>query len=420
MKSSELFKLRGVVQHYDWGGFDFIPKLLGRSHPSEKPCAELWMGSHANGPALVQSREELIPLSELVARAPGEILGESVASQFQNRLPYLFKVLDARKMLSIQAHPTLGQAAAGFDAEENAGVPLNAPTRNYKDRNHKPEVHVALTDFWMLHGFRPLEEIADTLETMVELRPLMPNFRERLMTAGSDPAIRALLLRMLYERVMTMPQNEVDQLLNPLLRRLKKQPTADKDAPDFWAVRAAREFPLPDGHLDRGIISIYLLNLVRLKPGEATYQPAGTLHAYLEGVNVELMANSDNVLRGGLTPKHVDVSELMRILCFNDSKAEIISGRAVSDLEKIFPTPAVEFNLSRIEIVGKQTYCSGDHIGPDILIVLNGKVSVNSQNNSLLLKAGEILFVPQPVCYTLAAGNEPTVVFKASIPPEKQ
>ena len=148
------------------------------------------MGSHANGPALVQNGEELIPLPDLIASAPKEILGESAAVRFENRLPYLFKVLDARKMLSIQAHPTLEQATAGFDAEEKAGVPITAPNRNYKDRNHKPEVHVAVTDFWMLHGFRPLEEIADTLETVVELRPLMPDFRERLMTAGSDPASR--------------------------------------------------------------------------------------------------------------------------------------------------------------------------------------------------------------------------------------
>ena len=419
MKSSGLLKLQGVVQHYDWGGFDFILKLLGQSHPSGKPCAELWMGSHANGPARVQSGERLIPLPDLIASAPKEILGESVADRFENRLPYLFKVLDARKMLSIQAHPTLEQAAAGFQAEEDARVPITAPTRNYKDRNHKPEVHVALTDFWMLHGFRPLEEIADTLETVVELRPLMPDFRERLITAGSDPAMRAMLLRGLYERIMTMPQDGVDQLLNPLLRRLNKQPTADKDNPDFWAARAAREFPLPDGHLDRGIFSIYLLNLVRLKPGEATYQPAGTLHAYLEGVNVELMANSDNVLRGGLTPKNIDVPELLRVLNFSDGKAEIIRGKNASAVERIFPTPAAEFELSRIQLGNKQDFLSGIRNGPDILIVLDGTVMARSGTDSLQLKVGEIMLAPQTTSYALETTGESAVVFKASTPPEK-
>jgi len=420
MKSDRLFKLQGVVQHYDWGGFDFIPKLLGQSHPSGRPCAELWMGSHANGPALVLNGEYLFPLPDLIASAPREILGESVAARFENCLPYLFKVLDARKMLSIQAHPTLGQAAAGFAAEEKAGVPLNAATRNYKDRNHKPEVHVALTDFWMLHGFRPLEDIADSLETVVELRPLMPDFRERLKIAGNDPAMRALLLRMLYERVMTMPQDQVDQLLNPLLRRLKKQPTADKDDPDFWAARAAREFPLPDGHRDRGIFSIYLLNLVRLKPGEATYQSAGTLHAYLEGVNVELMANSDNVLRGGLTPKNIDVPELLRVLNFSDGKPEIIHGKSASAVETIFPTPAAEFQLSRIQLGDKQSFRSGTRNGPDFLIVLNGAVTARCGNDSLHLKSGEIMLAPQSTSYALETTGESALVFKASIPPSIQ
>jgi len=420
MNSSRLFKLQGVVQHYDWGGFDFIPKLLGRSHPSPKPCAELWMGSHGNGPSLVQNGEYLFPLPDLIASAPEEILGKSVATRFQNRLPYLFKVLDARKMLSIQAHPTLGQAAAGFEAEEKAGVPITAPTRNYKDRNHKPEVHVALTDFWMLHGFRPLEEIADTLDGVVELCPLMSDFRERLLTAGSDSAMRAMLLRGLYERIMTMPQDEVDQLLNPLLRRLKKRPTADKDVPDFWAARAAREFPLPDGHRDRGIFSIYLLNLVRLKPGEATYQSAGTLHAYLEGVNVELMANSDNVLRGGLTPKNIDVPELLRVLNFNDGKAEIIQSRVVSEMETVFPTPAAEFELSRIQLGDRQSFRSGIRNGPDILIVLSGTVTARCENESLQLKAGEIMLAPQTTSYTLETTGKSVVVFKASIPSTSQ
>jgi mannose-6-phosphate isomerase len=420
MNSTRLFKLRGVVQHYDWGGFDFIPKLLGHSHPSTAPCAELWMGSHANGPSLVQTETGWASLPELIAHGPRGILGEAVAARFNDRLPYLLKVLDARKMLSIQAHPTLGQAAAGFAAEEQAKLAIHAPTRNYKDRNHKPEVHVALTDFWMLHGFRPLEEIASTLETLVELHPLMPDFRSRLQSAGNDVAMRMNLLRALYEIVMTLPQVAVDRMLNSLVRRLKSQPTADKDHPDFWAARAAREFPLPDEHRDRGIISIYLLNLVHLKPGEATYQPAGTLHAYLEGVNVELMANSDNVLRGGLTPKHVDVPELLRILRFSDGPAEIIPGRKISVGEIVYPTRAAEFELSRIELTNRQSYQSRKRMGPDILVVVNGQATAHTRNQSLSLKAGESFLAPPAVYYTIEAASDPVVVFRASTPSEEQ
>ncbi|TWU39593.1 mannose-6-phosphate isomerase, class I [Novipirellula artificiosorum] len=414
MKPLGLLKIRGVVQHYDWGGFDFIPHLLGQPELSAKPCAELWMGSHANGPSVVQIDDATLPLPELIARSPRQVLGERVAERFANRLPYLFKVLDARKMLSIQAHPSLSQAAEGFEKEELAGVSITSPNRNYKDRNHKPEVHVALTDFWMLHGFRPLEEIADTLDSVPELQVLMPDFREQLVAAGDDPEARAALLRTLYEQTMTMPQSEVDRILDPLLQRLDH--VSDKDDPNFWAARAAREFPLPDGHRDRGIFSIYLLNLVRLKPGEATYQPAGTLHAYLEGVNVELMANSDNVMRGGLTPKHVDVAELMSVLCFNDGSAEKLRGQSVSDLETTFPTPAEEFELSRIELAGHQAYHSGVRNGPEILIVMKGSLSALSGDQSLQLKAGEILLAPQTLSYTLDAGAEPTVLFKASTP----
>ena len=268
----------------------------------------------------------------------------------------------------------------------------------------------------MLHGFQPLEEIADMLETVVELRPLMTDFRERLIMTGSNPAMRAMLLRGLYERIMTMPQDGVDQLLNPLLRRFKKQPTADKDGPDFWAARAAREFPLPNGHLDRGIISIYLLNLMRLKPGDATYQSAGTLHAYLEGVNVELMANSDNVLRGGLTLKNIDVPELLRVLNFNDEKAEIIRGKNASAVETIFPTPAAEFELSRIQLADQQVFRSGTRNGPDILIVLNGAVTARSRKDAMPLTTGDIFLAPQTASYTLEAGEPATVVFKASMP----
>ena len=244
----------------------------------------------------------------------------------------------------------------------------------------------------------------------------MPDFRRRLTGLGNDLAGRAALLRALYERAMTMGQSEVDGLLNPLLQRLERQPSVDKGQPDFWAMRAAREFPLPDGHRDRGIFSIYLLNLVRLQPGEATYQTAGTLHAYLEGVNVELMANSDNVLRGGLTPKHVNVAELMRVLQFADGRAEIIRGEELADGETVFPTPAAEFELSRIKIDGKQAYHNDIRNGPDILIVVDGVVTARSGKDSLILKTGEILLAPQTAGYALETSGGMAVVFKASTP----
>lgn len=416
MKTTGIFKLKGVVQHYDWGGFDFIPSLLGQPHPSPLPCAELWLGAHGGGASIAELTDGSVPLPDLVTAAPAQVLGVAVAARFQNLLPYLFKVLDARKMLSIQAHPTIAQAQAGFEAEESAGVPLKASTRNYKDRNHKPEVHVALTDFWMLHGFRPLEEIAESLRNVEELQPLMPDFAERLELAGNDAAARSALLRELYGHAMVMPQAVVDSLLNPLISRLEKESPTNKDLPDFWAVRAAREFPLPDGHRDRGIFSIYFLNLVRLQPGEATYQSAGTLHAYLEGVNVELMANSDNVLRGGLTPKNVDVAELMRVLCFDEGKVDVIHGIDAENGETVYPTPASEFELSRIQCSKDRVYHSGTRAGPDILIVMEGEITATAGVDKLQFKKGESFFASQDCSYEITSQSGFAVVFKASIP----
>ncbi len=416
MKTTGIFKLKGVVQHYDWGGFDFIPSLLGQPHPSPLPCAELWLGAHGGGASIAELTDGSVPLPDLLTAAPAKVLGVAVAARFQNLLPYLFKVLDARKMLSIQAHPTIAQAQAGFEAEELAGVPLKAPTRNYKDRNHKPEVHVALTDFWMLHGFRPLEEIAESLRNIEELQPLMPDFAERLELAGNDAAARSALLRELYGHAMVMPQAVVDSLLNPLISRLEKESPTNKDLPDFWAVRAAREFPLPDGHRDRGIFSIYLLNLVRLQPGEATYQSAGTLHAYLEGVNVELMANSDNVLRGGLTPKNVDVAELMRVLSFDEGKVDVIHGIDAGNGETVYPTPASEFELSRIQCSKDRVYHSGTRAGPDILIVMEGEITATADVDKLQFKKGESFFASQDCSYEITSQSGFAVVFKASIP----
>jgi len=177
---------------------------------------------------------------------------------------------------------------------------------------------------------------------------------------------------------MNMPQEQVDLLLNALLSRLREKPLADKDTADYWALRAAENFPLPGGHRDRGIFSVYLLNLVHLQPGQGTFQPAGVLHAYLEGVNVELMANSDNVLRGGLTTKHIDVAELLRILTFEGGTPEVFDGIQVSAEERVYRTPAEEFELSRISLRPRSRYAGEATYGPKSLLVLHGSARVTA------------------------------------------
>jgi mannose-6-phosphate isomerase len=408
--------LRGMVQHYDWGGYQFIPDLLGMENATRRPFAELWIGAHAKAPSMVELPAGQEPLDKLIDEAPVAILGQAAKAHFGGRLPYLFKILDVHKMLSIQAHPTLAQARAGFARENAERIPLDAGHRNYKDDNHKPEIGVALTEFWMLHGFRPLEQIAATFTQTPELGALMPDFPQRLAAAGHDHETRRSLLRELYSRAMTIPQEEVNLLLNPLLSRLQGKNISDKNNPDYWATRAAENFPLPGGHRDRGIFSVYLLNLVHMQPGQGTFQPAGVLHAYLEGVNVELMANSDNVLRGGLTTKHVDVPELLNILTFEGGTPEIFDGQQVSAQERVYRTPAEEFELRRIALPAHGRYAGEATYGPKALLVLHGSATVSSAGQKTLLGRGSIVLVPSGTEFVLEAKADDLVVFQAGLP----
>jgi mannose-6-phosphate isomerase len=416
MVEADVLTLHGVVQHYDWGGHNFIPELLGVPNRDRKPFAELWIGAHAKAAAMAEIAGVREPLDKLIAKAPEAILGPAANARFYGRLPYLLKILDVHKMLSIQAHPTLVQAKAGFARENAEGISLHAHNRNYKDDNHKPEIGVALTDFWMLHGFRPLEQIAEALASTPELSPLMAGFAQRLTQAGRDPKARSGLLRELYSNVMTMPQEQVDSLLNSLLSRLQTKARSDKDNVDYWALRAAENFPLPGGHRDRGIFSAYLLNLVHLRPGQGTFQPAGVLHAYLEGVNVELMANSDNVLRGGLTTKHVDVAELLKILTFEGGTPEVLDGNPVSSQERVYRTPAEEFELSRISLAPGTQYTGIASYGPKALLVLHGSATLTAAGRSTSLHRGSIVFAPWGTPYVIETRAEDVVIFQAGLP----
>jgi mannose-6-phosphate isomerase len=319
-------------------------------------------------------------------------------------------------MLSIQAHPTKKQAEEGFARENAAGIDLQAPGRDYKDDNDKPEVAVALTEFWMLHGFRPLEQIAEMFRTIPELRAIMPDFPEKLVRTENTVQARRALLQDLYRTVMTTPQEHADLLLNTLITRLAKTDLTDKNDPGFWVARASETLGPVDGHRDRGIFSIYLLNLVHLRPGQGTFQPAGTLHAYLEGVTVELMSNSDNVLRGGLTPKHVDVPGLMRILSFDSGLPVVMNGVHAGASECIYQTSSDEFQLSSINLESGTQYLGNAVNGPETIIVLSGSATLATNGRSTELTRGTITFAPFGMHYLLHASGDRAMLFKASVP----
>ncbi len=400
----KIFRLEGKVQHYAWGGNRFIPALLGQSNDKTQPFAEYWMGAHENVPSMVVlSDGTRQPLNELIRKDPESILGKAVFEQF-GRLPYLFKVLDVKDMLSIQVHPNKKDAEIAFAEENKKGIALNAPERDYKDDNHKPELMVALSDFYLLHGFKEPGAIKRILNDQPDLKFLLPVFEK-----GG--------YRELYGLVMNMDQQQVNSHLQPLLDRiipLYKEGRLNKNQEDFWAARAALTFNRP-GIIDRGIFSIYFFNLVFLKQGQAIYQGANIPHAYLEGQNMEIMANSDNVLRGGLTVKHIDVGELMKHVKFEPVVPEILEGKSSGSAgEEVFKTPARDFELRQIIL----TQGSKAELQPgtaEIFFVYNGSVELVGQGQSLQLKTGEAAFVGAGARFELK-GESNGKIFRATVP----
>ena len=392
----QIFKLVGTPQHYAWGGFQFIPSLLGFENTDSKPYAEYWMGAHpsASGKFLVDG--QLLSWYELIQQDPVKYLGENVVRKF-GELPYLFKVLDVNEMLSIQVHPTKEEAIKGFEREEAEGIPINAAHRNYKDKNHKPEVMVALSDFWLLHGFKKEDELKVVLKTIPEFADLLPVFEKEGYYG-------------LYKAVMEFSTPETDELLSPLIERELQKPH-QKSEPGHWVKKLyAKGF---DGkNIDKGIFSIYFFNIVELAPGQAVYQAAGVPHAYLEGQNVELMANSDNVLRGGLTPKHIDVPELLKHISFEGIDPNILQPDISDNGEIGYPLPVEDFAISAIQLQVAQEY-ENTSASSEIFLVMSGEVRCD---NELSCKRGEAFVVLPEANYNFTGLTDDTLLYKAFVP----
>ena len=379
---------------YPWGSRTAIASLTGRATPSSGPEAELWMGAHPVAPSFIERAGERVSLTDAIARSPVSDLGARVVEELGPRLPFLLKVLAAAEPLSLQAHPTLDQARAGFDDEERRGVPLSASNRNYKDPSHKPELLCALTPFTALSGFRRIE---DTLRLfaeldVAELRPMLEPLRASPNASGLASTFRAL---------MTMPRESSAHVVDATLAACARKAATAFPRERALAARLAELYPG-----DIGIVSALLLELMHLEPGEAIYLDAGNLHAYLEGTGIEIMASSDNVLRGGLTKKHVDVPELLRVLDFGAGPARIVKPRAIDAYESIWDTPAREFRLSRIAVHAAPV--TRTVTGPEILLVVDGAVHAGD----IALTAGASLFVPaSTMSYTLLGDG---TVFRAT------
>lgn len=396
--------LNGKIQHYAWGGTDFIPSLLCIENPDQKPFAEYWLGTHPGGVSRISLTEtDAVSLADLIKKDPEKWLGEKVNNRF-GELPYLLKVLDVKDMLSIQVHPTKSEAEKGFDREDAMGIPQSAAHRNYKDRNHKPEVMVALSDFWLLHGFSP--NLQQILETSEWFNTLLPVFEAKGI-AG------------LYQFVMELPQEGVDKLLQPLAEKivpLYETGQLQKSSPDFWAGRVLVNSEPGFKNLDRGIFSIYFFNIVQLAKGEGIFQAAGVPHAYMEGQNMELMSNSDNVLRAGLTPKYIDVPELLKHTSFEFTYPQVLEGEVNGPVKK-FPCPVPDFVMYHSTLKAGEKL-AGSTQGPEIAILLNGEADWHSGNTWVHITKGQSLFFSAGEKYEVRADTD-CEWFTAAVPVEK-
>jgi len=378
-------QLTGVLRTYPWGSRTLIPQLRGLPVPSDRPEAELWFGAHPGAPSTIDGT----PLTDIIAADPDAALGPLVRAEHGDGLPFLLKLLAAAEPLSLQAHPSAEQAEEGYAREDHQGIPLGAGNRNYKDPSHKPELIVALTEFDAMAGFRPLEQTRELFDVLS-----CPQL-DRYLTI-LDPANEADSLRGLFTTWITIPGSARTELIDAVVAA-----AADHLDRDDWISQVLRTvLELQDRYPgDIGVLGALLLNHVTLQPGEAIYLDAGQLHAYVRGLGVEIMANSDNVLRGGLTSKYVDVPELVRVLDFT-SLSELI----VEPEDGEYPVPVPEFRLTRREVTDAAPWTI-DHDGPAIALCTAGKVMVGD----IELNPGDAAWIPAadgPVTSTAAESAE--------------
>lgn len=381
-----VYPLTGAIRPYAWGSRTVIAELQGRPAPTEAPEAELWLGAHPGDPSTVAAAAGPVSLATLIADDPTTQLGDQVAAQFGPRLPYLLKVLAADEPLSLQAHPDPDYAREAW-ARQQADPSL---PKNYTDAHHKPEMLVALTPFEALCGFRAPSAAADDLEAM-DIPALAPVVK----------ALRNADLRAAVETLLSWPADDRATLIDAVV-------TADTSR---LATDLAAHYPG-----DPGVLVALLLNHVRLQPGEAIWMPAGNLHAYLRGSGIELMAASDNVLRGGLTPKRVDVTELLKVLRFEVLDDPILPATEVAPGILTWDVPVPDFVLYRLTLDGTRPPTEVPAAGPRIVLAVAGDLFVGQavDGTPVELSAGSAAYAPAGAGRIKLAGDG--TAFVAAVP----
>ncbi|MDT5335791.1 MAG: mannose-6-phosphate isomerase [Mycobacterium sp.] len=403
--------LRGALRTYAWGSHTAIAEFSGKFSPTLHPEAELWLGAHPGDPAWLEGDGGERSLLDTIAADPDGQLGAVAREHFGDALPFLAKVLAADEPLSLQAHPSAAQAMEGFAREDRQGIPVSAPTRNYRDRSHKPELIVALAPFEALAGFRPVARSIELLKALAvaELDPYV-----NLLSAPTDEDG----LRALFTTWITAPQAALDVLVPAVLDGAVNY--LRSGAGDF-AKEAKTTLQLGERYPgDAGVLASMLLNRITLAPGEGIYLPAGNLHTYLHGMGFEVMANSDNVLRGGLTPKHVDVPELLRVLDFTPTDESALRPRtSIDGIEVLYHTPALEFAVSLLRLdgreLGHQIDAPARHDGPQVLLCTEGSVQVHAKSSVLTLDRGAAAWVAADDGPIRLVADEPASLFRATV-----
>jgi mannose-6-phosphate isomerase len=386
--------LEPVVQPYAWGSTVVLAEIQGRPSPSPGPEAELWVGAHPAGPSVLRRDQGPTTLDAIIAADPLGELGAASLRRFGSRLPFLLKILAAEQALSIQVHPDQAQAEAGFHAENARGTPIDSPERNYVDDWPKPELLCALTPFEALAGFRPAGEAADLLDAL-DL-PELVSLSHDLRTESDR--------RTALSRILNWPAPDRSRLLERVVAACSRL-TGEFEPAAAAAVRVAVDHPG-----DMGILASLLLRHLTLEPGEALVMPAGGIHAYLHGVGIEVLANSDNVVRAGLTPKHVDIPELLRLV---DPAVDVprLRARELSPTVSVFDAGVPEFCLYRLDLTAEPTGLPG--AGPRLVLCVEGEVVLEDESAPVKLPRGGAAFVPAADGPVTATG--PAVLFAVTV-----
>lgn len=381
-----IYRLENSLISSHWGCRESMVQLFGFVNPQRHPMAELWMGAHPGAPSKVMYEGQEVALNDLISAEPKRMLGLDAVAQFEGRLPYLFKVLSAQSPLSIQCHPNKDQALSGWKRENDLGIALDATNRTYRDDNHKPELVYALTPYKALNGFRPISEIIELWNDLESsaLNSLIQQFRAQPSEEG---------LKAFYHLVMTYPNKAelVETVVNSSVRALETTALSNIHKEAYELVLLLNEY-YP---LDIGVLSALMLNYVVLQPGESMFLKAGTLHAYLSGTALEIMANSDNVIRGGLTPKHVDIEELLKTVSFEPLQEKQLKLQPLrfNAFSETYSVPAPDFTLTVITLDDRSedTYYSSQ---ADIMFVIEGSITAVSEQSKIEVRRGESCFIP--------------------------